>query len=103
MSGHGAVAAAPFVAADAAAREAVVPIENFAFAPGTIEITAGTRVVWINRDDTPHNLVGADEPRLFRSPALDTGEQFAFVFAMPGTYRYFCSLHPHMQGTVIVR
>src|SRR5215218_4689422 len=83
------------------AGEAAVSIDNFTFSPAVITVPAGTRVVWTNRDDIPHTVVGADDPRALRSPPLDTDDRFAF--AAPGTYRYFCSLHPHMQGTVVVR
>jgi plastocyanin len=82
---------------------ASVHIDNFAFAPAQLTVAAGSTVIWDNRDDTPHSVTDAAAPRQFRSPALDTGDSFAQVFAVPGTYRYFCSLHPHMQGTVVVR
>jgi plastocyanin len=93
------------VAAEAgpAAEEAVVTIDNFTFTPAQLTVAKGTRVVWINRDDIPHLIVSADDPGRMRSPPLDTDDQFAFTFAAPGAYRYFCSLHPHMQGVVIVR
>lgn len=80
-----------------------VTIDNFTFAPARLEVAAGARVTWTNRDDVPHTVVGSDAPRLLRSPPLDTGDSFAFAFERPGTVRYFCSLHPHMQGEVIVR
>src|SRR4051794_5506865 len=86
-----------------AAGEAAVMIDNFTFAPPVLTVAAGTRVVWTNRDDIPHTVIGAEDPRALRSPPLDTDDRFAFTFAAPGTYRYFCSLHPHMQGTVVVR
>jgi plastocyanin len=88
-------------AADAPA--AMVTIDNFSFTPAEITVAAGSRVTWVNRDDIPHTVTGADDPRLIRSPPLDTGESFTFTFAKPATYRYFCSLHAHMQGTVVVR
>ena len=99
-----AIGGAPAVAAEAVvAGEAAVSVDNFTFSPAVITVPAGTRVVWTNRDDIPHTVVGADDPRALRSPPLDTDDRFAFTFAAPGTYRYFCSLHPHMQGTVVVR
>ncbi len=87
-------------AADATAE---VTIDNFTFTPAEITVAAGSRVTWVNRDDIPHTVTSADDPRLIKSPPLDTGDTFAFTFATPGTYRYFCSLHAHMQGTVVVR
>lgn len=80
-----------------------VTIDNFTFAPAEITVSPGTRVVWTNRDDIPHTVTGADDPRAMRSQPLDTGESFGVTFMRPGIYRYFCSLHPHMQGTVVVR
>ncbi|HEY0267292.1 MAG TPA: cupredoxin family copper-binding protein [Rhizomicrobium sp.] len=87
----------------ALAADVAVGIDNFTFSPATVTVPVGTRVVWTNRDDIPHTVVDADAPRRVRSPPLDTGDSYARVFDTPGTYHYFCSLHPHMQGTVVVR
>lgn len=87
----------------AQAAEGQVMIDNFSFSPAQLTVAAGTRVTWTNRDDIPHTVTDAATPRALRSPPLDTGESFAFTFDQPGTYSYFCSLHPHMQGRVIVR
>jgi plastocyanin len=92
-----------FAAHTASASDAQVTIDNFAFSPAELDVTAGTRVVWLNRDDIPHTVVDAADPRAAKSPPLDTGESYGRVFDKPGTYHYFCSLHPHMQGTVVVR
>jgi len=78
-----------------------VSIDNFSFAPSPLEIPAGTEVTWINKDDVPHTVVSTD--RKLRSQALDTGEKFSFTFQDPGTYQYFCSVHPKMTGTIIVK
>lgn len=86
-----------------AASEAAVSIDNFTFKPATIIVSAGTRVVWTNHDDIPHQVVGTDDPRVLKSPPLDTNDKFAFTFTKAGTYRYFCGLHPMMQGTVVVQ
>ena len=77
-----------------------VKIDNFAFAPQRIVVKAGTTITWINADDAPHTVVST--AKLFRSSALDTTDKFSFTFATPGTYEYFCSLHPHMTGAVVV-
>ena len=100
VSAHAAPAAAE---AQTTAAEAQVTIDNFSFSPAELAVVAGARVTWTNRDDIPHTTVDRDDPRRMKSPPLDTGESFAFTFERPGTYHYFCSLHPHMQGTVIVR
>jgi len=85
------------------AQEAAISIDNFTFKPAEITVWAGTRVTWTNRDDIPHLVVDAKDPGAMKSPPLDTGDKFAFLFAKPGTYPYFCALHPHMQGTVVVK
>jgi plastocyanin len=78
----------------------MVKIDNFTFAPQRVTVMAGTTVTWENEDDIPHNI--ASTTRLFRSKVLDTHESFSFKFTTPGIFEYFCSLHPHMTGTIIV-
>ena len=84
------------------AAEMNVTIDNFVFTPETLTIPAGTRVTWTNQDDIPHLVVSANRPPDFKSPVLDTDEKFARVFETPGTHVYFCGLHPHMKGTIVV-
>jgi plastocyanin len=100
MMGHGAPAATVKKVA-LAANEVV--IDDFHFGPTELMVPVGTKVVWTNDDSDPHTVVSAADPKLLKSPPLDTGDSFAFTFDKPGTYRYFCSIHPHMQGTIIVR
>ena len=57
-------------------------------------------MTWTNRDDIPHTVASKD--RLFKSKVMDTDESFSFTFSTPGEYAYFCSLHPHMTGTIVV-
>src|ERR1700691_2948613 len=80
---------------------AVVEIDNFSFAPAAVTVPVGTTVTWTNRDDIPHTVVSTDD--VFKSKALDTDDKFSFVFSRPGTYSYFCSLHPKMTGQIIVQ
>lgn len=84
----------------AKAADAVVSIENFTFAPATLEVAAGTTVTFQNKDDIPHLVVASDNA--FRSKALDTDESFRYTFTSPGRHGYFCGLHPHMTGTIVV-
>jgi len=84
-------------------QDGTVNIDNFSFGPAEIVVPAGTKVTWTNRDDIPHTVTDAATPREFKSPPLDTGDTFTHVFGLPGTYHYFCSLHPHMQATVVVK
>jgi len=89
------------VTAEAPAAQPEVKIDNFAFTPATITISAGTSVKWVNHDDIPHNVVADDKS--FKSKVLDTDEQFTYTFSKPGTYTYFCSIHPKMTGKVVVQ
>jgi amicyanin len=77
-----------------------VKIDNFSFAPKSLTVKAGTTVTWTNRDDIPHNVVSTE--RKFASPVLDTDQAFSFRFQEPGSYPYFCKIHPTMTGTVRV-
>lgn len=93
------------VAADAAASKGVtyqVAIQNFAFAPKSITVPAGTRIVWTNRDEEPHVVTSAGAV-FASSKALDSGDTYSVTFFKPGTYTYYCSIHPMMVGTIIVQ
>ena len=94
------VAAATFAARSAPATDAEVDLDQFTFLPQRITVKAGTTVTWINEDDVPHTIVSSS--KVFKSKALDTGDKFSFTFTTPGTYEYFCSVHPHMTGAVVV-
>lgn len=82
---------------------AEVKIDNFSFGPATLTVPAGATVTWTNRDDIPHTVVSTDDPKTFKSKVLDTDDKFSFTFSKPGTYSYFCSIHPKMTGKVIVQ
>jgi plastocyanin len=94
------VAAALAVAGPVYAADTEVKIDNFTFNPQQITVKAGTTVVWINHDDIPHTVMS--KTFIFKSKALDTDDKFSFTFATPGTFPYFCSLHPHMTGSIVV-
>ncbi|MGA3349212.1 MAG: cupredoxin family copper-binding protein [Candidatus Sulfotelmatobacter sp.] len=96
------MAGSPSVMADQpSAASADVKIDNFSFGPQTITVGVGTTVTWTNRDDIPHTVVSTDG--VFKSKVRDTDEKFSYTFTKAGTYSYFCSVHPKMTGTVIVR
>lgn len=80
---------------------AQVAIANFTFKAPVTTVKAGTTVTWTNADDIPHTVVSKDG--LFKSKVLDTGDRFTFTFAKAGQFGYFCSLHPHMTGTIVVK
>ncbi len=97
-------ALSPFIVlADTAKQDRIVTIDNFTFAPKELTVAAGTKVVWVNHDDIPHTIVSSGGARLFKSPPLDTDDKFSITFNQPGTYRYFCSIHPMMTGTIVVK
>jgi amicyanin len=77
-----------------------IGIDNFTFNPQRLTVKAGSTVTWTNKDDIPHAIAAVNKE--FKSKALDTGDAYSFTFAAPGTYQYFCSLHPHMTGTIVV-
>ena len=78
-----------------------VKIDNFTMAPQAITVSVGTSVRWTNADDIPHTVVSEDHT--FKSMVMDTGEQFSHTFSSAGTYKYFCSIHPKMTGTIVVK
>jgi len=78
-----------------------VSISNFTFTPQTLTVKAGTTVTWTNKDDIPHGIA-SDNNAFARSKALDTDDSYSFTFTTPGTYKYFCYVHPHMTGTIVV-
>jgi plastocyanin len=79
----------------------MVTIDNFTFTPSELTVAVGTTVKWVNHDDIPHTVVNKD--KVFRSKALDTDDSYSFTFTNAGTFDYFCGLHPHMVGKVIVK
>jgi plastocyanin len=93
-------AALIFVGSPAFAVQIDVKIDNFVFSPDVVTITPGTVVVFHNYDDIPHSVVATSKE--FRSKALDTDETYSFTFTKVGTFDYFCGLHPHMKGKIIV-
>jgi len=93
-------AAATLCVTSAQAADIEVNIDQFAFVPQRLGVKVGTTVTWINDDDVPHTVVSTSKS--FRSKTLDTRDRFSFTFTTPGSYEYFCSLHPHMTGAIVV-
>jgi plastocyanin len=79
----------------------VITIDNFTFTPKELTVAVGTTVKWVNHDDIPHTVV--EKKTTFRSKALDTDDSYSFTFASAGSFDYFCGLHPHMVGKIIVQ
>jgi plastocyanin len=78
-----------------------IKIDNFVFSPNTVTVPAGSTLHWTNHDDIPHNVVSDDKS--FKSKVMDTDESFSYTFTKPGTYTYFCSIHPKMTGKIVVQ
>jgi plastocyanin len=78
-----------------------VSIDNFTFSPQQLTVKAGTTVTWTNKDDIPHGIAATGNT-FKRSAAMDTDDNYSFTFTTPGTYQYFCYIHPHMTGTIVV-
>jgi plastocyanin len=97
----GSVLAASVLFARAEGIPNTVSIDNFTFGPKTLTVKAGTSVTWTNKDDIPHGIASSNNA-FKRSPALDTDDSFSFTFNTPGTYQYFCYLHPYMVGSIVV-
>ena len=87
--------------AKAAPPAVAVAIDNFTFKAPVVTVKPGTTVTWTNNDDIPHTVTS--NSGLFKSKVLDSGDHFSFTFAKPGQFGYFCSLHPHMTGTIVVK
>jgi len=77
-----------------------IAIQDFAFQPASVTVPAGTTVTWTNRDAAPHTVT-------FRNGTADSGElsggqSFRYPFATPGSFAYYCRIHPHMTGVIVV-
>ncbi len=95
------LAFASVAAEDAKGAPNEITIDNFTFTPKDLTVAVGTTIKWVNHDDIPHNVI--EKNKSFRSKALDTDDSFTYTFATAGTFDYFCGLHPHMVGQVIVK
>lgn len=84
----------------AQAEDMKIDITNYMFTPNKVTVTPGTKITWVNHDEVPHTI--ADKDKKFRSSALDTNDIYSYTFTTPGTYQYFCTLHPQMLATIIV-
>jgi plastocyanin len=78
-----------------------IEIKDFNFSPKTLTVKSGEKITWINRDEEPHTIVSVDK-QFKKSPPLDTDQEFTITAGAPGTYSYFCSVHPKMTGTIVV-
>jgi plastocyanin len=77
-----------------------IDIDNFAFAPPTLTVHAGSTVTWTNKDEEPHTVVAGDGS--FHSPGMGSQATYSFTFPKADTFEYVCSIHPFMHATVVV-
>ncbi|HEY2047655.1 MAG TPA: cupredoxin family copper-binding protein, partial [Candidatus Udaeobacter sp.] len=84
------------------AQQNKIEIKDFAFNPQNITVKSGEKITWINRDEEPHTVVSVGK-KFQRSPGLDTDQEFSIIAGAPGTYEYFCSVHPKMTGKIVVQ
>ena len=87
---------------DKPANGTIIKIDNFSFGPANISVPTGTTVTWTNHDDVPH-VVSSDDNKMFKSKALDTDDHFSYTFTKPGTYNYYCAIHPKMTAKIVVQ
>ena len=97
----GSVLAAGVLFARAEDPSSTVSIGNFTFSPKELKVKAGRTVTWTNHDDIPHGIASSNNA-FAKSKALDTDDSYSFKFTAPGTYQYFCYIHPHMVGSIVV-
>jgi plastocyanin len=88
-------------AAGEGAKKNQIVIKDFHFTPQTLTVKSGEKITWINRDEEPHTVVSV-EKQFKKSAPLDTDQEFTITVGAPGTYTYFCSVHPKMTGTIVV-
>lgn len=87
----------------AAAASHTVQIENYAYSPSSITVNVGDTITWTNDDTAPHTVTTSSGPQSLSSPYLSKGQSWSFTFTEPGTYSYYCAVHPYMRAQVIVR
>ena len=78
-----------------------IKVDNFTFNPDTVTLPVNSTVTWVNKDDIPHVIASTDG--IFKSKGLDTDDKYSYTFTKAGTYKYYCSIHPKMTGTVVVQ
>jgi amicyanin len=75
-------------------------MQNFAYQMATIQVRVGTTVTWTNQDNVPHSITFKNGMK--DSGLLYQGQSFSYTFSTPGTYQYYCTVHPYMVATVTV-
>jgi amicyanin len=89
--------------AKVAAAHYSVQMANYAFAPASITVNEGDTITWTNQDAAPHTVTTTSGPQSLNSPYLSKGQSWSYTFSVPGTYEYYCTVHPDMRARVVVR
>jgi len=87
----------------ASVNSTTVIIDGFAYNPPVLTVPRGTTVTWINKYAVPHRVSSVGASPNFSSPSLSTGTSFTWTFPDAGSYAYYCTIHPTMQGTIVVK
>ena len=91
----------PFASPAAAATQQVM-MQGYAYSPAALTVRVGDTVTWMQHDEAPHDVITTSAPVAFRSPQLSAGQSWSYTFRQPGTYQYYCSVHPDMRASVTV-
>ncbi len=94
-----ALLASAALAAEPAEHE--IAMKNVKYSPANLEIKVGDTVIWTNEDDHDHTVVADDDS--FESEKIGRGETFKHTFKKKGKFKYSCSYHPRMKGTITVK
>jgi len=85
----------------AGSKQNTIEIKDFMFNPQKVTVKSGEKITWINHDEEPHTVVSVGK-KFQKSSALDTDQEYSIIAGAPGTYEYFCSVHPKMTATIVV-
>ena len=102
VAGMALMAGAASATEPAAAAAVQINIFNYKFDPASVTVSVGTTVTWTNKDEIPHTVASSDKS-FQGSAGLDTGDSYSYTFTKPGTYKYYCTLHPFMTGVIVVQ
>lgn len=83
-----------------------ITITNLSFSPDSVTVESGTTVRWVNNDKVEHAIAtvdGSGSPDIFDSASIAVGSTYTLQLNKPGTYKYYCKLHPAMKGEIIVK
>ncbi len=95
------LAAAPPPSAPTAQVPLNVSIGGFAFAPDAVTVSPGQPIIWTNTDPVPHTVTSTEKH--WDSGVIRAGESYRLSLDRPGTYTYYCAIHPHMTAKIVVR